>query len=73
MSRSALPCAFADLKWIDHCLCARLEHTPVSTWNMMVWARMMTSDLVRVASKVSETNGMKGAHGLGKLKQVCLE
>ena len=57
----------------DHILCARLERMTVSTWNMMVWARMMTSDLVWMASKVSKTNGTKGAHGLGKLELQCFE
>ena len=51
----------------------RLERMPVSTWNMMVWAGMMASDLIRVASKVPKTNGIKGAHGLCKLKQLCSE
>ena len=45
---------------------------PVSTWNMMTRAVVMTSDLVSMAGKVPETNGVKGAHGLGKLKQPWL-
>ena len=43
----------------------------VSTWNMMGWAGMMTSDLLWTASKVSKVNGVQGAHGLSKLKQLC--
>ena len=54
-----------------HILCARLERMPVSTWNMMGWAGMMTSDLLWTASKVSKVIGVQGAHGLSKLKQLC--
>ena len=70
-SCSAPPRPLDELLESDHILCARLEHTPVSTWNMIVWAGMMTSDLVSMASKVSETSAVKGAHGLGKLEQLC--
>ena len=43
-SRSALPRSIDELQWSDHILCVRLERMPVSTWNMMVWAGMMTSE-----------------------------
>ena len=36
----------------------RLEHTSVSTWHMHKWVVGVTSDLVRVASMVSDTNGV---------------
>ena len=45
---------------------------PVSTWNMMRWAAVMTSNLVSMTSKVYKMFGVDGAHGLGKLKQPCL-
>ena len=34
---------------------------------------MMTSDLALVTSKVQKTEGVLGAHGLGKLKHLCHE
>ena len=40
---------------------------------MMEWVVVMTSDLVSMTSKVSETNGVKGAHGLSQLEQLCLK
>ena len=55
----------------DHILCVRLERMPVSTWNMMGWAAVMTSDLVWMISKVSKVIGVQGVHGLSKLKQLC--
>ena len=72
-SCSAPPRPLDELLESDHILCARLEHTPVSTWNMMEWVVVMTSDLVSMTSKVSETNGVKGAHGLSQLEQLCLK
>ena len=40
---------------------------------MMKWAGVMTGDLVPMASKVSEMNGIKAAHGLGKLELLCFK
>ena len=45
---------------------------PVSTWNMMRWGAVMTSNLVSMISKVYKMFGVEGAHGMGKLKQPCL-
>ena len=70
-SCSALRHSFDEMLRSGHILCTRLEHMPVSTWNMMGWAAVMTSDLVWMASKVSKVIDVQGAHGLSKLKQLC--
>ena len=70
-SCSGLPRSLDDLLKPDHILCTRLEHMPVSTWNMMRWAAVKTRDLVWMASKVSKVMGVQGTHGLSKLKQLC--
>ena len=37
--------SFEEMKRNDYSLCARLERTSVSTWSMLQWAAVVTSDL----------------------------
>ena len=57
-------------RYADH-LSARLTRMPVSTWSMIKWAAVVPSDLMRVASKSTKMNAVKGAHSWCNPMLLC--
>ena len=64
--------SFDEMKRNDDILCARLEHTSVSTWSMLKWMVSMLRDLGGAASKPPMMNGVEAAPGWAACKQPSL-